>query len=665
MSAGTIIRVEKLHTLDQVAGAGAHNSRTNPPSHANSSVNIVILRGGETTAPELLIARLREAHIQIPLKKTGLMRKTKQPRRQRIIALNLLCGAGENLFRNVDANAWADRTLAFLDKTFGLRNVISAELHVDERVPHLHAIVVPITPEGRLSAARIFGQDQACQAEDLDGVRRGNCTVPFFRRLQREYHAMCRELDPSLTEPIPGGVLTHRMVAEWREWIAQAHQEIPTLPPATVEPPSLADRLNPSAYAQRQVDVYRTQVVAKISTLHAKAVLHDEQVASNQHMQRTLKKQDEELSRLKEQLVETQKRFHELQKLHEDVPLAELCAFLGLPVEMGGSVLLPNRTVLSVGAQTTPTGYNLPTWQAEPATCTLARALKITEDTLCAHLRGLIPKESFERLAIYRERHQFASMMGAVKGRQHWDEMRDFLHLQVGDFEGFSRVRELLDNNFGIVRPVLEMITDQRITLANTSDDDLAIKRFAYDRQDGGIMVAGSKMSADDRIFEQHMGSFRDEPLILAANNTAGTVIVSNAIEGLSMLSVELLTSKLQVIVSGEANLDRIARAALVRSHPVFLVEYSRGRRCSRHRKLRELINSCGGKTRPICPSDLRLGKAGFETIALEARRNPGMGIKLAQLFRLQATGGGCKPELRRQPVPDPPANNPLPSIEL
>ena len=47
---------------------------------------------------------------------------------------------------------WVKANKDFLEERYGERNLISLILHRDERTPHLHAIVVPLTEDGRLSA---------------------------------------------------------------------------------------------------------------------------------------------------------------------------------------------------------------------------------------------------------------------------------------------------------------------------------------------------------------------------------------------------------------------------------------------------------------------------------------------------------------------------------
>lgn len=52
---------------------------------------------------------------------------------------------------------YRDDVLPMLEDTFGADNIIGSAIHVDESKPHLHVDIVPLTPEGKLSAKQIVG----------------------------------------------------------------------------------------------------------------------------------------------------------------------------------------------------------------------------------------------------------------------------------------------------------------------------------------------------------------------------------------------------------------------------------------------------------------------------------------------------------------------------
>ena len=95
----------------------------------------------------------RTEAIQHRLDNAGLERKIgkNQVRALRV----MLSGSPEDMKRIRQAgqlNAWAKDSCGWLQKTFGKENVVSAVLHLDEKTPHIHATVVPITRGERRKA---------------------------------------------------------------------------------------------------------------------------------------------------------------------------------------------------------------------------------------------------------------------------------------------------------------------------------------------------------------------------------------------------------------------------------------------------------------------------------------------------------------------------------
>lgn len=62
------------------------------------------------------------------------------------------------IFSNEKArNYWLSKSFEFLAEEFGRENIVRLDLHMDERTPHIHAVVVPLTSDGRLSAREVMG----------------------------------------------------------------------------------------------------------------------------------------------------------------------------------------------------------------------------------------------------------------------------------------------------------------------------------------------------------------------------------------------------------------------------------------------------------------------------------------------------------------------------
>ena len=65
-----------------------------------------------------------------------------------------------------------ERALAFLKDEVGEDNVFAATVHMDEKNPHMHACFVPITPDKRLSAKVILGNQKKLYEWQTNGPSR-------------------------------------------------------------------------------------------------------------------------------------------------------------------------------------------------------------------------------------------------------------------------------------------------------------------------------------------------------------------------------------------------------------------------------------------------------------------------------------------------------------
>jgi FtsZ-binding cell division protein ZapB len=65
---------------------------------------------------------------------------------------------GSEAIDQINIDAWAKNNYQWLCDNFGGKeNVISAVLHVDERTPHIHAIVIPMDEKGKLNYRKYLG----------------------------------------------------------------------------------------------------------------------------------------------------------------------------------------------------------------------------------------------------------------------------------------------------------------------------------------------------------------------------------------------------------------------------------------------------------------------------------------------------------------------------
>lgn len=69
-----------------------------------------------------------------------------------------------DIFKDNDkTNDWLSANYDFLKEEFGYENIVRLTLHLDEKTPHIHAVTVPITNEGKLSAKEVIGNRKDMQ----------------------------------------------------------------------------------------------------------------------------------------------------------------------------------------------------------------------------------------------------------------------------------------------------------------------------------------------------------------------------------------------------------------------------------------------------------------------------------------------------------------------
>lgn len=64
-----------------------------------------------------------------------------------------------HITRSHDVEEWAKDVYSFACRQWGEDNIVGFYVHLDEKNPHIHCSVLPITPEGKLSYKKVFSGD--------------------------------------------------------------------------------------------------------------------------------------------------------------------------------------------------------------------------------------------------------------------------------------------------------------------------------------------------------------------------------------------------------------------------------------------------------------------------------------------------------------------------
>lgn len=114
---------------------------------------------------------------------------------------HILTGSHEDMMRIFSnpqtAQKWIDENRKFIEKEFGKENIVRFTLHMDEKTPHIHAVTIPLTQDGRLSAKEIIGNKKEMQARQdryashmmQFGLQRGIRNTGIKHENATEYYA--------------------------------------------------------------------------------------------------------------------------------------------------------------------------------------------------------------------------------------------------------------------------------------------------------------------------------------------------------------------------------------------------------------------------------------------------------------------------------------------
>jgi len=93
----------------------------------------------------------------------------KQIRKDAVVMTGILVTAEKDFFDKLSDEEQKDffkESYEYLKEEYGENNIVSAIVHMDEKTPHLHVSVVPLTQQGKLSAKEIFDRNGLRKLQD-------------------------------------------------------------------------------------------------------------------------------------------------------------------------------------------------------------------------------------------------------------------------------------------------------------------------------------------------------------------------------------------------------------------------------------------------------------------------------------------------------------------
>jgi len=247
-----ILRVAKMKTAGSIGGKTDHNYRLKEVPNADPELrhlNREYVAGPEDLA-QRIDARLVEAGVKV--------------RKDSVRGMEfILTGSPEGFKRREDGGAsdfskskWVENNLNFMKARYG-SNLVAFTLHQDEKTPHIHAVVVPITPDNRLSAKELFNPKT-------------------LKQLQTDYAlavGMERGIEGSRARHIP----MKQLYGQVEEVLGQNEQLLYGVKePLAITKPSALDIIQPERYKAAQEAAINAEVDRRTGEL--KAALKEAQI---------------------------------------------------------------------------------------------------------------------------------------------------------------------------------------------------------------------------------------------------------------------------------------------------------------------------------------------------------------------------------------------------
>jgi len=155
-----VIHMKKFKA-QEVRGMQLHNQREKE-SHSNIDID-------RTRTPlnyDLLNDSPIDYHKRIQKEIEERYTGTKKIRKDAVKLCSFVITSDKTFFDNLDPKEekrYFEESLKFLQDRYGKENIIYAVVHKDEKTPHMHVGMVPITADGKFAAKEFFGKRSELQ----------------------------------------------------------------------------------------------------------------------------------------------------------------------------------------------------------------------------------------------------------------------------------------------------------------------------------------------------------------------------------------------------------------------------------------------------------------------------------------------------------------------
>lgn len=155
----SIIRIEKIKSGTNTTGIQKHVQRENinyeneDIDHSKTHLNYDLVNDRKQNFNDLIDEKIERNY-------TG----KRKIRKDAVKHIDGMITSDNKFFSNqtpADTKRFFEHAKEFLEQEYGKDNLLYATVHMDEKTPHMHFGIVPITKDGRLSAKDVVGNKKA------------------------------------------------------------------------------------------------------------------------------------------------------------------------------------------------------------------------------------------------------------------------------------------------------------------------------------------------------------------------------------------------------------------------------------------------------------------------------------------------------------------------
>lgn len=161
-----IVRIQKF-TKGSVKGIEIHDRReklTDETSHTNPDIDWDRSHLNYDLHPDQ-----NQNFYQAVKNRINQLDLSRAVRKDAIVMAQVLVTSDHDFFECLtydEQKKFFEDSYLFLADRYGLENIISATVHLDEKTPHMHINMVPVTDDGRLSAKSVFTRASLINLQD-------------------------------------------------------------------------------------------------------------------------------------------------------------------------------------------------------------------------------------------------------------------------------------------------------------------------------------------------------------------------------------------------------------------------------------------------------------------------------------------------------------------